>query len=323
MRTMRAPIPSKLILSFGLLLGATSALADKTPDEWLSNMRAAVQSTSYEGTVVRIIDGKAEALRVVHTVSDGVVHEKIVAQEGSGLVILRSGNRVHKILPDQQSIVVEEWNDESRLFSTLPSSDMRFGSEYDLALDRNERIAGRETIVLAIRPHDNYRYGHRIWLDMETSFPLQTQLVDGSKVLEQIKFADISITQDIPASHFTTSFLTDQFTWFKQYSTPHGADVEAAWVNYELPSGFATVAAHEEVISGSDDMVTHILFSDGLANVSVFVSPIPISGAGATGAASMGGSNSFCAIIGDFEITAIGEVPAATLQQIATTMRQP
>ena len=101
------------------------------------------------------------------------------------------------------------------------------------------------------------------------------------------------------------------------------SDIEAAWVNYELPSGFATVAAHEEVISGSYDMVTHILFSDGLANVSVFVSPIPISGAGDAGAASMGGSNSFCAIIGDFEITAIGEVPAATLQQIATTMRQP
>ena len=101
------------------------------------------------------------------------------------------------------------------------------------------------------------------------------------------------------------------------------SDVEAAWVNYELPSGFATIATHEEVISGSHDVVRHILFSDGLANVSVFVSPIPISGAGAAGAASMGDSNSFCAIIGDFEITAIGEVPAATLQRIATTMRQP
>ncbi len=320
MRSMRSLVASALILSIGLFSGAVIALADKSPDEWLSSMRAAVQSTSYEGTVVRILDGDAEVLRVVHTISDGVVHEKIVAQEGSGLVILRSGNRVHKILPDRQSVLVEEWADESRLFSTLPSSDMRFGSEYDLSIDRSDRIAGRETIVLAIRPHDNYRYGHRIWLDTETSFPLQTQLVDGSKVLQQIKFADISITQDIPASHLTTSFVTDQFTWFKQSSIPHGVDIETAWVNGELPVGFAPVSTHKEVIAGSEDMVTHILFSDGLANVSVFVSPI--SGASAAGSTSMGSSNSFCTINGDFEITAIGEVPAATVEQIATTMRQ-
>jgi sigma-E factor negative regulatory protein RseB len=320
MRTTRLCMMSELILSIGLLLGAATALADKAPDEWLSSMLAAVQSTNYEGTVVRVVDGNAEALRVVHTISDGVVHEKIVAQEGSGLVILRSGNRVHKILPDRQSVLVEEWDDESRLFSTLPSSDMRFGSEYDLALDRRDRIAGRETIVLAIRPHDNYRYGHRIWLDTETSFPLQTQLVNGGKVLEQVKFADISITQDIPASRLTTSFVTDQFTWFKQSSTAHGNDVETVWVNDELPAGFAAIATHEEVISGSEDMVTHILFSDGLANVSVFVSPI--SGAGAAGATSMRSSNSFCLLNGGFEITAVGEVPAATVKQIATTMRQ-
>lgn len=320
MRTTRLRMTSELILSIGLLLAAVTAFADKAPDEWLGSMLAAVQSTSYEGTVVRVVDGNAEALRVVHTISDGVVHEKIVAQEGSALVILRSGNKVHKIFPDRQSVLVEEWDDESRLFSTLPSSAMRFGSEYDLALDRRDRIAGRETIVLAIRPHDNYRYGHRIWLDTETSFPLQTQLVYGGKVLEQVKFADISITQDIPASLLTTSFVTDQFTWFKQSSTAHGNDVETAWASDELPAGFAAIATHEEVISGSEDMVTHILFSDGLANVSVFVSPI--SGAGAAGATSMGSSNSFCLLNGEFEITAVGEVPAATVKQIATTMRQ-
>ena len=75
---------------------------------------------------------------------------------------------------------------------------------------------------------------------------------------------------------------------------------------------------HEEQIAGSDEFVTHILFSDGLANVSVFIA---VSG-DADGPSRMGSSNSF-SVSGDqgYHITAVGEVPAATVEQIATTMR--
>jgi negative regulator of sigma E activity len=64
----------------------SSALAEPAdPDDWLNRMGTAVQQTSYEGTVIRIQDGKAEALKVIHTVTDGVIREKVVAQEGNGL----------------------------------------------------------------------------------------------------------------------------------------------------------------------------------------------------------------------------------------------
>jgi sigma-E factor negative regulatory protein RseB len=74
-------------------------------------------------------------------------------------------------------------------------------------------------------------------------------------------------------------------------------------------------------MAGGDELVTHILFSDGLANVSVFIAAN--SGKLVAGPARVGGSNSFSVEYGDFEITAIGEVPAITVEQIATTMRQP
>jgi sigma-E factor negative regulatory protein RseB len=41
----------------------------------------------------------------------------------------------------------------------------------------------------------------------------------------------------------------------------------------------------------------------------------------AAGAARVGGSNFYGVEHGDFEITAIGEVPAMTVEQIATSMR--
>ncbi len=309
------------VLIAGQLGCNTAALAEQIdPNELLNRMGSTVQSTSYEGTVIRIQDGKAEALKVVHTVTDGVVHERVVAQEGNGLEIIRIGNEVHCILPDRKSVLVEEWDDQSTLFSTLPSSEVRFGSEYDVSIVREERVAGRQTILLAIRPHDSYRYGHRIWLDTETAFPLQTQLIgeDGSAV-EQVKFADISLNKEIHASALAPSISTENFRWLNQPSRHVSHEVETEWESVELPPGFRAVSTHGEIMPGSDEVVTHVLYSDGLANVSVFVAGQEEPSA--AGASNVGGSNSFSASVEGHRITAVGEVPAITVEQIATTMR--
>ena len=299
---------------------SAAALADRgEPNDWLNRMAAAVQQTSYEGTVIRIRDGKAEALKVVHTVTDGVIRERVVAQEGDGLEIIRNGNEVHCILPDRKSVLVEEWDDQSTLFSTLPSSEVRFGSEYDVAIVREERVAGRRAILVAIRPHDEYRYGHRIWLDLETAFPLQTQLigVDGGAI-EQVKFADISLNGPIDMALLEPSVDTESFRWFNQPSRHVRQSVQTNWYATRLPQGFRAVATHGEKLPGSDVITTHIVYSDGLANVSVFVAGD--DGSDAAGAQSVGGSNSFSTVINGHSITAVGEVPAVTVEQIATTM---
>lgn len=302
------------------LLPAAAAAANEQPYDWLARMGAAVQTTSYEGTVIRIQGGEVEALKVVHTVKDGVIREKVVAQEGNGLEIIRNGNEVHCILPDRKSVLVEEWDDQSTLFSTLPSSDIRFGNEYDVAIVREDRVAGRETLLLAIRPHDSYRYGHRLWLDTETGFPLQTQLIDEAGVaIEQVKFADIRLNHEISPSALAPSYSTEHFTFLRQSGGHVTSAIETDWSSEELPAGFEAVSTHEEAMQGGEQMVTHILFSDGLANVSVFVAPA--SARSADGAARVGGSNSYTTRLDNHDVTAIGEVPAITVRQIATSMR--
>lgn len=321
MRTTQSQFTGGLIVAISAVFFSTPVQAERAPLEWLNYMGTAVQSTSYEGTVIRMQDGTVEALKVVHTIKDGVILERVVAQEGNGLEIIRKGNEVQCILPDRKSVLVEEWDEQSTLFSKLPTSDIRIGNEYDVAIVRKERIAGRKAILLAIRPHDGYRYGHRIWLDIETGFPLQTQLISDGTAIEQVKFADITLNQEIHASALEPSYSTENFTWLRQPSGHKGSHTESLWNSDQLPAGFRVVATHEETMVGSDELVTHILFSDGLANVSVFIAAK--SGKLLAGPARVGGSNSFSVEHGDFEITAIGEVPAMTVEQIATTMRQP
>jgi len=308
-------------LLLGLLAAASVASAqDLAPHDWLDRMATAVQSTNYEGTVIRLQNGRVEALKVAHVVADGVVREKVIIQEGNGLEIIRIGNEVQCILPDKKSVLVEEWNDQSTLFSTLPSSDIHFGNEYDVSVVREERVAGRIAAMLAIRPHDEYRYGHRIWLDVETGFPLQTKLIDeDGETIEQIKFADISLGEEIHASALAPSISTENFRWFTQPQRKiiHASD--SPWDNGELPVGFHVVSTHEEELPGRNAPVTHILNSDGLANVSVFIEPTREKVSARR--SNAGATNSFSIQTGHHLITAVGEVPAATVKKIATSMR--
>ena len=320
---MRFRSASSLLMSAlaASLFACSTAAAGERPDpgDWLNRMAAAVQQTSYSGTVIRISNGKAEALKVVHTVSDGVIREKVVAQEGNGLEIIRNGNEVHCILPDLKSVLVEEWDDQSTLFSTLPTSKVRFGSEYDVVLMREDRVAGRRTIVVAIRPHDEYRYGHRIWLDLETAFPLRAQLIGGDgEPIEQVKFVDISLNVPIDLDVLAPSIDIAAFRWVNQPPRHVSQNIETSWASSELPSGFRAIATHGEKLPGSDDMTTHILYSDGLANISVFIVEAESGVAGGT--SNVGGSNSYSTIVGAHRVTAVGEVPAMTVRQIATTM---
>lgn len=302
---------------------ATCAVADEdtAPHEWLDRMSGAVQTTDYEGTVVRYQDGKFEAFKVVHAVSDGVVREKVIIQDGNGLEIIRNGNEVQCIFPDHESVLVEEWNNQSTLFSTLPSSDIRFSSEYDVLIKGFERVANRKSVKLSILPHDNYRYGYNIWLDEKTGFPLQTQLIgDDSEPLVQVKFADIQIHSEILASALASSYSTDTWKWTNVPRRKVKFDVETDWVNDEIPAGFRIVSTKQEMLPESKDAMTHILYSDGLATVSVFVAEAKDTHKAKR--SQVGASNSYSTVIDGYRVTAVGEVPEMTVEQIARSMHQ-
>jgi sigma-E factor negative regulatory protein RseB len=95
--------------------------------------------------------------------------------------------------------------------------------------------------------------------------------------------------------------------------------VETDWTAEDLPSGFRVVSTRQEQVAGAEEPVLHILYGDGLANVSVFI---------ATGKdknikqrSRVGASNAYSVASGNYRVTAVGEVPAVTVQQIAESMR--
>jgi len=316
-----ASITRQLAAITGIALSSCAVLAQDAPEIWLDRMANAVTSTNYQGTVIRRQRGESEALKVVHSIVDGVVYERLVSQEGNGLEIIRVGNEVHCILPDKKSVLVEGWNNKSTLFTALPHSEVVNTPQYDLSIVREGRIAGRKAVLLAVRPHDDYRYAHRIWLDEQSAFPLQTELLNqDGEIVEEIKFADISISDSIAREALDPSIDLDGFTWYREqqrYETVEGA---TDWICDDLPAGFRVTSTKTTILADGSDQAasTHIHYSDGVASVSVFITPG--EGAEKSGWAIVGTANSFTVERDGFEITAFGEVPGITVQRIASSM---
>ena len=285
-------------------------------------MTAAVREMDFEGTVVRRQNGESEALKLVHKLVDGVVNERVVSQEGDGLEIIRVGKEVHCIVPDRKSVLIEQWNDQTTMLPTVPGDVDSIGPEYHLSIVREERVAGRKSVLLAIRPHDEYRYGHRFWLDQETAFPLRAELLDSDGVmLEQIKFADIHLGDGIPAASLAPSLALDGFTWYTDRVTPEAVPVEAEWECGDLPAGFRLVSAEAEKLPSKKALVTHIVYADGLATVSVFIAKN--GSAGPERHSRIGATSTFSTDNDGYHITVVGEVPAATVRRIGLSMRRP
>lgn len=306
-----------------LVLSGVTHAQQQSPRDWLDRMASAVISTNYQGTVIRRRRGESEALKVVHKIIDGVVNERVASQEGNGLEIIRIGDEVHCILPDKKSVLVEGSSNQSTLFSTLPRSEVANTPQYDLSLVREGRIAGRSAVMLAVRPHDEYRYAHRIWLDRKTGFPLQTELLNfDGELIEEIKFADITISDDIAAEALDPSISLEGFTWYREPARYRAIEVDTNWICNDLPAGFRAVSTKTEIVAEADagTATTHIVYSDGIANVSVFITAGEVEEE--SGWALVGTSNSFTVSRDGYNITAFGEVPGVTVQRIASSMRR-
>lgn len=323
-RKFSGPVFWMLATIGGAVLSSVALAQQRSPADWLELMTAAVATTSYQGTVIRRKRGDSEALKVVHKIVDGVVNERVTSQEGNGLEIIRIGNDVHCILPDKKSVLVEGWNNQSTLFSPLPRKEAVGTPQYDLSLMREGRIAGRKAVLLAVRPHDEFRYAHRIWLDQSSGFPLQTEVLNyDGELIEEVKFADISFSDDINDDAFDPTISLEGFTWYKEpFRQVESVSVETDWSADDLPAGFRAISTSTEQLPDSSlPDTTHIVYSDGVANVSVFIESS--RGDEKTGWSILGATNSYSVAVDGFQVTAVGEVPGITVQRIASSMRRP
>jgi sigma-E factor negative regulatory protein RseB len=196
---------------------------------------------------------------------------------------------------------------------------------YRLALASGGKLVGRDTRIITVRPTDSYRYGYRVWLDRATAMPLKVQIAgDDGAVIEQLLFSDISLPGRIPPSAVQPSVTIDSFTWRRAPTAadpgPTPASGPPAWGTDSLPPGFSLRAVHSDRQHPAETL-DHLVYSDGVASVSVFIEAGVAPVEQGEGQSRMGSANAYTTVIGGHLITAVGEVPVRTVETIARSIR--
>jgi sigma-E factor negative regulatory protein RseB len=296
---------------------------------WLAQMSQALESRNYEGTLVHMQPGTAETFHVYHRVADGKSTERLVAMDGDGAEVVRTSDEVICIFPGQKKVVVDKRQSavskKGPLRANLPKLTPELAQSYEMLLLDADRVIGRPTVVISIKPLDNYRYGYRLWLDEETALPLRMQLLDleSTMPVEELFFTALTVPGVVPEEKLRSTVNTDDFAWVRHGREPGQANPPAGaskWAAADLPSGFMQTTFTLEYMADSELPRTHLVYSDGLASVSVFIDSVAPTEDKAEGFVAMGAANSYTRTHDGMLITAMGEVPARTVERIASSM---
>ena len=325
-----------LALALGAASGAFAAVSpppepathasSAAPAEWLERMNRALTTRNYDGTFAHWHGGTVQMLRIIHRLQDGQVAERLVSLDGSGREFIRTGSSLTCYLPDRRTVLVEQRPAEESLVG-FPAVNSEAAGNYDIREVARMRLNRRDTHVISVAPRDQFRYGYRLWIDDSTAMPLKSQLCDtDGRVIEQLVFASLTMAAHIPDSAFKPEVSTDGFQWLRNDAAPPAAapSPAAVWSALKLPPGFRMMMRGPQTLPGSATPVDHLVFTDGLAAVSVFVETRPAEGPGEVAevrSARVGSSSAFSTVMNGYKITAVGEVPPATVRFIATQVR--
>lgn len=317
---------------FGALLAAAPRLAGAAdePREWLEKMNKALATRNYDGTFFHISGGRVETMRIVHRVRGGRVSERLQSLDGSGREFVRANDELTCYLPDQHTVLVEPRQDGGPLMGTLPQFDSSVGDFYRIEALPSTHILGRAVKGIAVNPKDQFRFGYRLWLDEKTAMPLKTQLCDSrGQVIEQIYFARLEMPENIPDSDLAPTVSTDGMRWVRQGPAVDSTSAAlAAYRASQLPPGFRLTVQGAQTLGGASAPASHLVYSDGLATVSVFVEEQTVSVSSVVapqspmqGLARVGSGFAFSTVVQGHQVTAVGEVPAQTVEFIAHSVK--
>lgn len=285
----------------------------------VGGMSAADKRSNYEGTFVLRKSDKMMAMHVVHGVDDRGIWESMESLNGEARQIVRHNNEVISIYPDRKLVTVSKMGDKPGLHPILPENLDKLANFYTIKQLGDDRIAGRETSVLDVQPKDAYRYGYKYWLDNDTRVLLKCDLLDeNGEIVEQMMYTSFNNHAKAPQAAFNIPKLEGFAT--QALDKNRGKKVNIGWRATKIPQGF--MLTQSTLRGAKDNESLHLMYSDGLASVSVFIESEQNSAHRLTGASRMGALNAYGKQINGTQITVMGEVPEATVATIAESMER-
>ncbi|MBO8126095.1 MAG: hypothetical protein H0Z38_02545 [Firmicutes bacterium] len=263
-----------LVLTAGL-----HALAGEKYDRLLEMAILAPKRFSYSGTMVNVTwsgqDAASTKLRFYHA-APGQSRWEVLDDEGQvKVVVIEDFKRRWEIYPAEHKVYVT-----SSLECCLNESYAelaRLNANYEIRVNGTGQVAGRETVIISLRPRFSTSPARLIWLDTETGVVLRWEEYSGEGSLTELGvFTDFRIERSLDSELFHYHPGHKDQVKYHEYSELPQEVVElqkrtAAVIRYpsELPPGYRFSRGRVLSRYAPNDTV-QLQFTDGLNCISIF-----------------------------------------------------
>lgn len=296
---------------------------------WLKKIQSAAQKLNYSGTFVYQQGSQMRTSRITHLLEGRNEIEKLEILDGKPREYVRNNDEVTCYVPETKTLLVEKRVTHDVFPAILAANPTELAEFYNVRKDEMGRVAGHDCQAIVLEPKDSLRYGYKLWAEKSTGLLLRAQTLNEKReVVEQISFTQISIgnvdRNKVRPSFSNTSGWREESAVMSQVSL-------SGWTVRSLPPGFKKIrevkrmvfdasapGAAAATLQSSHREVSQMVFSDGLAAISVFIEPG--SQSRTEGSLQQGALNIVGKRQGDFWLTIVGEVPSAAIRQVANSI---
>ena len=315
----------RLAAAGGLSLALGSTLAEPlSPQDAMAELQRiarAAHDLGYSGTLVYQRGAHTETSRITHFVERGEEQEKLEFLDGPRREVIRTNDEVVCYYPDVKLIKIARRTPQPSFPALLPEQLGSLTGFYQVIKVEQERIAGYDTQALVLEPKDDLRYGHKLWTELNSGLLLKMRTMNERRqMVEQIAFTQLTIG-GVTREQVRPSFSSPGPEWRREapFSQLPGS-VASGWAVDNQPAGFRKVMEVRRMKQGGGGPVAHLVFSDGLAAVSVFIEPLASGQDVSEGPSRRGAINVYTRSVADQLVTVLGEAPPATVMQIAKSV---
>lgn len=312
---------------------AEGAADKKDAQSWLRKAQTAAQKLNYSGTFVYQQGNQMRTSRITHLLDGRDELEKLEILDGKPREYVRSNDEILCYVPEAKTLVVETRVTNDVFPAILAANPSDLAESYYVRQGEQERVAGHDCQSITLLPKDRLRYGYKLWVEKATGLILRAQTInEKDEVVEQIAFTQISIG-NIDRKQIRSSFSNTN-GWRVEKAVTSQVNL-SGWTVKSIPPGFKKIREVKRLVSDqpasanlTNGVPTHegvpqrevlqIVFSDGLAAISVFIEPGSYSRT--EGSMQQGALNILSKHQGDFWLTIVGEVPAAAIKQVANSI---
>ena len=298
--------------------GALPAGADAL--HWLQRVGSSAVKLNYSGVFVYRSGNNTETSRITHFADNNREMERIEVLDGSPREIYRENDETKCFLSENRLIVVEKRSHRRSFPALLPEGLGGLTDYYQFRKGTPARVAGYEAQLILVEPRDEWRYTRQFWVENNTGLLLKAVLLnDKGETRESFAFSELKIGGPVDKEALKGHLKTNTGDWrvHNVKSTDTGAE-GMPWVLRTPIPGFRQISGMKRQNRPDGPETAHLVFSDGLAAISVFIEPASANkNRSEANAFSMGAVNVYRRAIGDYQLMAMGDVPMNTLRRLA------